>query len=252
MVPVRSLVCSIALVAALAPMSALAAEETESHLQSELTNAVAQKEIAVERSEQMQTRAQLNAQNEMMQAALEAEAIRLRQQGNTANANAIEEITQAVARSMRDLGDLNARNELIIAQGKAAVLLAKADATIANALAQGRQSEIENAHAQGKIFRAAASLISGVLAEANMSSSEVRAEMLADKVHTPGLAEAANGQAQAANKAALTQEVMGTGEVAASSSEIRGDRTANELISHAENSHENAVAMLDEHGFPID
>ena len=178
--------------------------------------------------------------------------IRLRQQGNTANANAIEEITRAAANSMRDLGDLNARNELIIAQGKAAVLLAKADATMANALAQGRPAEIENAHAQGRIYRAAASLISGVLAESNMSSSEVRAEMLADKVHTPGLAEAANGQAMAADKAAQKDTIMATGEVAASSSEIRGDRSANDLISHAENSHENAVAMLDEAGFPIE
>jgi hypothetical protein len=80
----------------------------------------------------------------------------------------------------------------------------------------------------------------------------VRAEMLADQVHTPGLAEAANGQAMAADKAAQKDTVMATGAVGSSSSEIRGDQGANEAISHANNSLENAVAMLDEAGFPIE
>src|SRR5262245_34254262 len=138
MVPLRGLVCGVALVVALSPMSALAVDQTESHLRAELDNAFAQKELAVEASNQAQLEGQLSAENERMQALLQSEAFRLHQLNLVANANAIEQISKSLAIAFRDLGDLNARNELIIAQGKASILLNKAEADMANALAQGR------------------------------------------------------------------------------------------------------------------
>jgi hypothetical protein len=233
MVPIRGLALSLAVVAALLPMTALAVDQSEEHLRAEFANAIAQKEIAVEQSNELQELGQQNMANERMIALLDSEAARQRQLGLVSNGNAIEEISKALANTFRLQGDLNARNELIIAQGRATVLVSKAEADMANALAQGRQTEIDNAKAQGMLFRQTASFISGALAETNMSSSKIRGDIQADIVHTPGLAERSNGQ---------------EGEVAAESSQERFEGLANDEIVQANASITNAIAQAVEAG----
>jgi hypothetical protein len=248
MVPIRALAVSLAAAAALLPMTALAVDQSEEHLRAEFANAIAQQQIAVEEAADLREQGELNMDNERMIALLDSEAARQRQLGLVANGNAIEEISRALANSFRLQGDLSARNELIIAQGKAAVLLAKADADMANALAQGRQTEIDNAKAQGMLFRQTASFISGALAETNMSSSRIRGEIQADTVRTPALAERANGQAMGAAELLAGDLALQAGELAAFSSDIRFDDLAAEELEHAGNSVKNAIAQLKEAG----
>jgi hypothetical protein len=249
MVPIRALALSLAAAAALVPMTALAVDQSEEHLRAEYANAIAQQQISVEQAADLRELGQQNMDNERMIALLDSEAARQRQLGLVSNGNAIEQISKALANSFRLEGDLNARNELIIAQGKAAVLIAKADADMANALAQGRQTEIDNAKAQGMLFRETASFISGALAETNMNSSKIRGETQADLVHTPGLAEAANGQAMGAAELLVADLELQAGELAAFSSDVRFDDLAAGELEHAGNSVENAIAQLKEAGF---
>jgi hypothetical protein len=249
MVPIRALALSLAAAAALVPMTALAVDQSEEHLRAEVANAYAQKEIAVETSNELLELGQLNMENERMIALLDSEAARQRQLGLVSNGNAIEEISKALANTFRLQGDLNARNELIIAQGRASILIAKADADMANALAQGRQTEIDNAKAQGLLFRETASFISGALADTNMSSSKIRGEIQADMVHTPGLAEAANGQAMGAEELLVADLELQAGELAAISSDIHFDQLAAEELDHSNSSIRSVEQQLENAGF---
>jgi hypothetical protein len=245
MVGLRGLVASVALVAALVPMNAFA-ERTEEHMRAEVVNAEAQKAQASELAEQIRAAGQVNADNERVIAQLQSEAFRMRQLDLVANANALEQISKALALAYRVSGDLNARNELVIAQGKAAILLDKAKADMANALAQGRETEIANAKAQGILLMEAASFISGALAETNMSSAKIRGETQADMVHTPGLAEVANGQAMGAEELLAADAELAAGEVGAESAEVTSDEEASEVEDHAASSLHSAEVALEE------
>jgi len=245
MVGIRGLISGVALVIALAPMSALAADTSTEHLQAELQNAHAQGQLAIVEAAQIQLQGHRSSENEFTMAQLESEAHRLRQLDLVANANAIEQITKALALGYRVQGDLNARNELIIAQGKAAILLNKAEADMANAIAQNRATEIENAKAQGMLMRAAASLISGMLAESNMSSAVIRGEMQADTVHSPGLAEVANGQAMGAEELLAGDLALQAGDLAFTSSDLSSDAAAEVVLEHAEDEIKNAEARIE-------
>jgi hypothetical protein len=245
MIPLRSAVCVVALVISLAPVSsAFAVDQSIEHLQAELANAKAQKEIAVDESNEIMQDGQLSAANERMIALLDSEAFRLRQLDLVANASAIEDISRALANAMRMSGDANAKNELLIAQFRASVLLAKAEADMANAIAQNRPSEIANAKAQGMLFREAASLISGTLAETNMSSAKIRGERQADVVHTPALNELSNGRAMGANELLAADASLAAGELAAFSSIESSEEDMSEVIQHADASLANAFAQL--------
>jgi hypothetical protein len=246
MVGIRSLVCGVALVVALAPMSALAADTSTEHLQAELANAIQLNRQSIEEAADIQRDGRLSGENERVIAMLESEAFRLRQLDHVANASAIEQITKALALSYRVGGELNARNELVIAQGRAAILVDKAEADMANAIAQNRPEEIANAKAQGMLMRAAASLISGVLAENNMSSSRIRGETQADIVHTPGLAEVANGQAMGANELLAADAALEAGDVGFTSADINSDEEATAVLEHGQAEVANAEARLAE------
>lgn len=241
----RGIVCGVALVVALAPMSALAADTSTEHLQAELANANELHRLSIAEAAAIQKEGGISAENERVIAMLESEAFRLRQLDLVANATAIEQISKALALTYRVGGELNARNELIIAQGRAAVLVNKAEADMANAIAQNRPEEIANAKAQGMIMRAAASLIGGVLAETNMSSSRIRGETQADIVHTPGLAEVANGQAMGANELLAADAALEAGEVGFNSADINSDEAAVAVLEHGQAEVANAHARLD-------
>jgi hypothetical protein len=117
--------------------------------------------------------------NNRMIALLESEALRQHQLDNSANGRAIEQVTRALANAARQQGDLNARNELGIAQIKAGILVAHADATVANARAQGRRRAPRQP--QSQLMHALADTITSVLAETNMSSAKLHGEQVADE-----------------------------------------------------------------------
>ena len=190
MTPIRLLVCTVGLVVALAPMAASAQDLSAEHLAAELANANAQLQGAMAQADSIEAQTQLNMANDRMIALLESEALRQHQLDNSANGRAIEQITRALANAARQQGNFNAQNELGIAQIKAAVLVQKADATVANALAQGRPDEIANANAQSMLMHSLADTITSVMAESNMSSAKLHGEQVADEIHTPGIAEA--------------------------------------------------------------
>src|SRR5207248_6439730 len=117
----------------------------------------------------------------------------------SANASAMEQIASALANAARAQADVNARNELGIAQIKAAALVSTADTNLANAIAQGRQSEILNAQAQSKLLHQLADFLTGTLAEQNIANAKAIADDQANRIHGPSLAEEQNGLALAAN-----------------------------------------------------
>jgi len=243
MTPIRVLVSTVGLVVALAPMAAFAAENTSEHMAAELSNAVAQQQLAGEQAQAIQADTQLKMDNDRMIALLQSEGLRQHQLNNTANGFAIEQITRTLANAARQNGDLNARNELGIAQIRAGALVIKADDTMANALAQGRQDEIANARAQSAFLHQLADTITSVMAEQNMSSAKLNAEMRADELHTPGIAEATNSTAMGANDLLAADVVLAAGQVNAISSNISGSTKAAAIVSHAAASLRNAQAM---------
>jgi hypothetical protein len=246
MTPLRVLVCTVGLVIALSPMAAVAADTTTEHLQAELANATAQYQLALQQAGDIETQTRLNMANDRMIALLESEALREHQLDGVANGNAIEQVTRALASGARLQGELSARNELGIAQIKAAALVVKADATLANAMAQGRTDEIKNALAQSAFLHQLADTISSVLAETNMSSARLHAEAMADQLHTPGIAAARNGIAMGANDLLAADLALQAGAIAASSESIAGSAKAQAIINHATDSLRNAQAMLAE------
>jgi len=243
MTPIRVLVCTVGLVIALAPMAATAQDLSAEHLAAELANANAQMQDALAQADSIEAQTQLNMANERMIAVLDSEALRQHQLNNSANGMAIEQITRALANAARMQGDFNAQNELGIAQIKAQALVIKADATLANALAQGRQDEIANANAQSKLFRSLADTITSVIAETNMSSAKQRGEAMADAIHTPGIAEAVNSNAMGANDLLAADQVFAAGTLASTSSAATGAAKKAELLNHAAASVQNAKVM---------
>jgi hypothetical protein len=238
MLPVRVVISSFALVVALAPVVAFA-----DHTQDELANAEAQLGLAEDEAAALQAQAQLDAANDRAIALAKSEADRLAQLSLTANGAAIEQIAHALANAARAQGDLNALNELEIAQARAAALVAKADATLANALAQGRPDEIANARAQSNGLHNLANLIDGAQAEIAMSSAILTGEARADAIHTPGIAAAANGQAMGANELLAADAALNAGDLAASNDMQIDTAKATAVIDHAEASLANAEAM---------
>jgi len=243
MTPIRVLVCTVGLVISLAPMAASAQDLSAEHLAAELANANAQMQGALAQADAIEAQTQLNVANDRMIALLDSEAFRQHQLDNSANGMAIEQITRALANAARQQGDFNARNELGIAQIKAAVLVEHADATVANALAQGRQDEIANANAQSKLMHTLADTITSVIAETNMNSAKIRGEQLADEIHTAGIAEATNANAMGANDLLSADLALAAGTLAATSDTISGSTKASAIISHAAASLKNAQAM---------
>jgi hypothetical protein len=245
MSPIRVLACSLALVIALTPMAAVA-QSTEEHLQAELANAAAQYQLALQQAEEIQTQAQMSAANERAMALLDSEMFRQRQLEVTSNGFAIEQIGRALANAIRQEGDLDARNELAIAQIRAGVLVAKADATLANALAQQRPAEIANARAQSQFLRHLADTISGVMAEQNMSSAKLNAEMRAGEANAHGITEATNGVALGANSLLAGDLAFAAGALAAISSTEGAKPKAAAIVQHAAASLNNQQVKLAE------
>jgi len=244
---IRALVCSVGLVIALAPASGAFADSDSEHLQAELTNAAAQYQMALDQAAAAQHDGLLSQENERMIAFLQTEALRQKQLDVSSNGNAIEHVAATLANAERAKGDMNARNELIILQNKAAVMVAHADATVANALAQGRVDEITNANAQSKFLHSLADTITSVLAETNMSNAKIIAENNADIVHGPGLNEQTNGRALAAATVFAADEVLAASQVSQSSANITSNTKASRIISHAAASMKNAQAMATGH-----
>jgi hypothetical protein len=241
---IRVLVCSVGLVIALAPtMAAFAQDNTAAHQQAEVLNAEAQFQLAQDQANQIQAQAQLSAENERTIAFLQSEEMRQHQLDLSANGNAIEQIAAALANAARAQGDLNAQNELQIQQIRASVLVAKADATLANALAQNRQSEIDNARAQSSFLHQLADFITSTLAESNMSNAKLQGQAMADKIHTPAIAGADNGNAMAAAEVLASDAVLQAATISSSSANLTGKAKAAAILAHAADSVKNAQAM---------
>jgi len=234
-------------VIALAPVAASAQDLSAEHLAAELANANAQMQGAMEQADAIEAQTQLNMANDRVIALLDSETLRQHQLDNSANGMAIEQITRALANAARQQGDFNAQNELGIAQIKAAVLVEHADATVANALAQGRPDEIANANAQSQLMHSLADTITSVMAETNMSSARLHGEQVADEIHTVGIANAENSTAMGANDLFAADVALADGQIAATSESVSGADKASEIIAHATASVRNAEAMAAEH-----
>jgi hypothetical protein len=241
---IRALVCSAALAIALTPLPALAeADGSSEHQQNELANGLAQWDLAVGQAGEMQTQANLSAANERMIALLQSEALRERQLNQVANATAMEQIAMALSNSARANGNLNAQNELGIAQIRAAGLVASTDANIANAIAIGRMDEIFNARAQSSLLHQAADMITGQLAEQNMSNARQQGQNQADAIHTPALAQVKNAGAMGANDLLAADAALNAGTLAATSTSLTMGTRASAVLDHAAASLRNARAM---------
>jgi hypothetical protein len=240
---IRALVCSVGLVMALAPTMGAFADSDSDHLQAELANAAAQYQLALDQAAVAQHEGELSQENERMIAFLQSEAMRQKQLDVTANGNAIESIAATLANAARSQGDVNARNELLILQNKAAILVAHADATVANANAQGRPDEIANANAQSKFLHSLADTITSVLAETNMSNAKIIAENNADDMHSHGLVEQANGRSLAAGALFAADQSLMAGQLAAVSTASTNNGKASLIIAKASASLRNAQAM---------
>jgi hypothetical protein len=244
---IRAFVCSAALAVALAPLAALAADMSPDHVQAELANGQAQWDLAQQTANDLQQQATLSAANERMIAQLRSEAFRERQLSNTSNALAMEQIASALANVARNNGDVNARNELGIAQIKAAGLVAIADANLANgiqlAITKGRFDEQANAQAQSDFMHQLANLISGTLAEQNMSNAKLIGQEQADAIHTPAIAQEQNSLALGADELLAADVEFQASAVRMSSATITGSAKASAVLSHAAASLKNAQAM---------
>ncbi len=244
---IRAFVCSAALAVALAPFAALAADTTPEHLQAELANGQAQYDLAQQQASDIQQQAAISAANERLIAQLRSQAFRERQLSNVSNAMAMEQIASALANAARMSGDFNARNELGIAQIKAAGLMTIADANLANgqqlAITKGRFDELANAKAQSDFMHQLANLISGTLAETNMSNAKIIGQEQADAIHTPALAQEQNGLAMGAADLFAADQVLAASTVAVSSSEVAGSAKAAAVLAKAADSLKNAQAM---------
>jgi len=244
---IRAFVCSAALAVALAPLAALAADMTPEHVQAELANGQAQWDLAQQQADDLQQQATLSAANERMIAQLRSQAFRERELSNVSNALAMEQIASALANGARMSGDVNARNELGIAQIKAAGLVAIADANLANgqqlAITKGRFDELANSKAQSDFMHQLANLISGTLAEQNMSNAKLIGQEQADAIHTPAIAEEQNGLALGASELLAGDVALAAGAVSAESSRLTGSTKASMVLAHAADSLKNAQAM---------
>lgn len=247
---VRAFVCSAVLAIALTPFAAFA-DTTTDHLQAELANGQAQLDLAQQQVSQIEQQANQSAANERMIALLRSQSFRERQLTSVSNAMAMEQIAAALANSARTSGDFNARNELGIAQIKAAGLVAIADANLANgqqlAITKGRFDELQNAQAQSNFMHQLANLISGQMAEQNMSNAKLIAQEQADAIHTPALVQEQNGLAMGANDLLAADVALAAGAVNASSVTIGASTKSAAVLAHAKASLANAQAMAAGH-----
>jgi hypothetical protein len=245
----RLMVCCASLVVALAPLAAFA-DNSISHEQDELANGRAQLADAEAQVSDMQAQAQQSAANERMIAVIKSEALRQNQLNNVANGNALEQIATALADATRAQGNLNAQNELQIAQMKAATLVATADANLANAqmLAQnkGRWDELANAQAQSTLLHQVADFLTNTQAQINMDSARETADAEADAIVMPAEAQQANSDAMGANDLLAADTDLAAGELAATSVFVGAQAQESAVLSHAEASLANDVAMLAE------
>lgn len=244
----RAFVCIAALAVALTPLAALADEtETTEHLEAELANGQAQWDLAQQQVTEIEQQANQSAANERMIALLRSQALREQQLNNVSNAIAMEQLAAALANAARAEGEAGARNELGIAQMKAATMVSIADANLANAqmlsITKGRFDELENAQAQWSFSHQLASLISGQLAEQNMSNARQIGEARADEIHTPALAEEQNGLAMGADELLEADAALADGELDARSVDITFSLKASAVLGHAAASLRNAKAM---------
>ena len=233
---IRALVCSAALAIALSPLAALAADDSPDHTQAELSNGQAQWDLTVGQVSDVQQQANLSAANERMIALLKFESLRQRQLNQVSNATAMEQIAGALANAARADGNVNAQNELGIAQIKAAGLIAGTDANIANAMAIGRMDEILNARAQSQFLHQTADMISGQMAELNMSNARQQGQDRADAIHTPALVQEKNASAMGANDLLAADVALAAGELNASSVIVGSTARGAALLDHAASS----------------
>jgi hypothetical protein len=238
MVHVRLLASSVALVVALVPMVAWA-----DHGDEEVANAYAQLTLAQQESNMLRDQAMVSASSDRARALLESAEFRNTMLANNANGAALESISAALANAARAEGTFNATNELLIAQGRASVLLSKMNDDLANARAIGRTDEIRNAEAQATLMQGLADLIQGRLAETAMSSAKLTGEIEADRLHTPGLAQAANSRAMGANQLLAADTALNLGELNAFNTLTIGFADAGEGVAEAMAQVENALAL---------
>jgi hypothetical protein len=247
MAPFRVLVCAGALVVALSPLAAFAANDTPAHLQDELANSQAQLSLAQQDAASLQVQAQDEATNERTIALLRSLALRERQLNLVANANAMEQIAAALANAARESGNAGALNDLEVARIQAAALLANVDANLANgrmmALTRGRLDELANAEAQSAILHQLANSIDGEEAELKMANSRQIGQDQADAIHTPAIAEAQNQIVVGANDLLAGDVALAAGELGANNVTIQQNLKASNTLGHAVTSLSNAQAQ---------
>jgi hypothetical protein len=239
---IRAIVCSAALAVALAPLGALAADTSTDHLRAEVANSDAQFDLAQKQVADLVAQANLAAANERMIMLLRSQDSRARQLNLSANANAMEEIATALANAAVASGNMNARNSLAIAQIQATTMVAKADDTLSNALAQGRPDEIANARAQGSFLRQLADLITGNLAQQNMSNDKLIAQTSADSIHAQTTVQSQNQIAMGANELLAADVFLATGNLNAISATLSVQDQVADILARADASRANERA----------
>jgi hypothetical protein len=229
----------------LAPMATFASTSKD-HSQSELANAQAQLSLAQQTATDIANQAAQSATNEQQIAIDQSELLRQSQLDNVANAAALQQLAAQLADQLRAQGDANARNELAILQIKAGVIVAHADASLTNALAMGKPSEIANAQAQDAIAHQLADFLTTTLAAQNMSSAVVSADASATEVVDNANVQAENNVAMGDDDLLAADQVLADGAIAADSSRVSAESDSGTVIGHATASLANAEAQAAE------
>jgi hypothetical protein len=227
------------------PAAALA-DEVE-HAQAEVANAEAQWDLAQQEALALQHEGQQDAANARMIGLLRSEAMRQRQLDLARNAEAMEQVASDLAATIRhDGATLQAANEIGILRIKADRIRTHVADEVANAYAQGRESQIVNALAMQKFWDGVADFLTGTQAEQNVSNVEQIADEQADAVYAPSVDEAANAEAMGAEDLFAGDLALQAGAVDAASAlvDVQADQAA--LLDHAQSSLNSARVHLEE------
>ena len=231
---------------AMASPAAALADEVE-HAQAEVANAEAQWDLAQQEALALQHEGQQDAANARMIGLLRSEAMRQRQLDLARNAEAMEQVASDLAATIRhDGATLQAANEIGILRIKADRIRTHVADEVANAYAQGRESQIVNALAMQKFWDGVADFLTGTQAEQNVSNVEQIADEQADAVYAPSVDEAANAEAMGAEDLFAGDLALQAGAVDAASAlvDVQADEAA--LLDHARSSLNSARVHLEE------
>jgi hypothetical protein len=217
------------------------------HAQAEVANAEAQWELAQQEALALQHEGQQDAANARMIGLLRSEAMRQRQLDLARNAEAMEQVASDLAATIRhDGATLQAANEIGILRIKADRIRTHVADEVANAYAQGRESQIVNALAMQTFWDGVADFLTGTQAEQNVSNVEQIADEQADAVYAPSVDEAANAEAMGAEDLFAGDLALQAGAVDAASAlvDVQADEAA--LLDHARSSLNSARVHLEE------